>query len=251
MKRTICILVIVAVIGLIGCASTGQSAATKIDEDVHLYTLESQSVITLAPYIKILSIDGSDYNGQGTGWGDNIISPGEHTLSVQYNTGSVFSDNMLISFTFEPGKLYDIYYEITGGNNYSRIIGTIKFFIVERDRKKEVKYLAFSETNPHYLEGTWAYSKSYPFEDIEITFNNNRFTTASFNRVSKNKSLTEGLYFFDENTIILYYEKIRGRDDLQKNILYYELKNGILSIKSGGNVAIVTAGGLKGEYNKK
>lgn len=253
MKRTICIWIIVVAIGLIGCASIGKNAVIKNAEDLHLYTLPSQSVIVLAPYINIRSMDGSDYRGQRTEWGDNIIPPGEHTLLVQYDTGSAISEAIFISFVFEPEKWYDIYYEITDAeeNKNSRIIGKIQFFIVERDREKEVKYLAFSEINPHYLEGTWSVSKSYPFEDIEITFNNNRFTTASVNRVSKIKSLTEGVYFFDENTIILYYEKIREEDVFQKNILHYELKGGILSIKSGGNAATITAGGLKGEYNKK
>jgi hypothetical protein len=206
------------------------------------------------------SLDRSPYfKYERTSWGALVIPPGRHIFDVKYSSGQGYSDIVTVEFTFKPGKAYRLYYNAERNEKRHGIIGTIQFFIEEKlqsDNEKE--YLAFSGENPHYLEGVWFYSRNYPWEDITITFGgNNRFNTSSFNRRSKKTYTTEGVYFFNNDTIILYYENRQKKDfieaqppSVEKEILSYELTNGILRIISGGKAAIVTAGGLKGEYTK-
>jgi hypothetical protein len=251
LKLIFCLLTI----SFIGCAAVNESVKTA--ERVNLYTSETESVLLLEPGAYIQEIQyAADFSVKTvdvrkTGWGEIILPPGGHTLQVQYASGNTYSEPILMSSVFSPGKRYRLYYTI-----YSEVTrdskGAMRFFIEERLlNDDELDYLAFSRENPHYLEGVWAFSKSYPYEDMEITFEKNRFRTATFNRVSEIRSVTEGIYFFNEDTVILYYEKLQEKDVPQRDILFYELKDGILYVKSGGNAAVITIGGLEGEYTKR
>jgi hypothetical protein len=210
----------------------------------------------------------------------NIVTDPQGRRGTQTTTYQVKSEPIPLSFTFDEGKYYYLDYEITRGaaifdsSTIQFSIAEIKEPALHEEARKGLadyeanyiaavenyqtsveklnNFLAFSKANPHYIQGAWTYSRSYPWEDIEITFGaDNRFVTASFNRMSKNQFTTEGVYHFNENIIILNYEKQQGENVSQKEIINYELKDGILYIKSGGNAAIVTAGGLKGNYEKK
>jgi hypothetical protein len=259
MKKQNMFFALMVFIFLISCVSAGQKADIKIAEEVklHEYISETESFLIVEPFIHIISMGTYQYKAQLTGWGDHIIPPGLNIFGVQFFSDIIYSEPTMISYSFEPGKTYRLYYVADQNEKQSwgsKNIGTIQFFIEERNidsSVKEAAYLVFSKANPDYLEGTWTYSKKYPFEDYEIKFLKKRFFTRAFNRVSKKEVIMEGDYFFNENTIILYCEMRNKKSFFQKEILNYELKNGILYIESGGNAASDTAGGMKGEYNKK
>ena len=174
-------------------------------------------------------------------------------------------------FTFEAGKHYSLEYEIEkGATIFSN--KTVHFSIVElkdsarlAEIEKELsrnkaaheaalakknEFLAFAKANPHYVDGTWAYSNGYPPIDTEIIFSENRFKMVTYNRMLKFTIITEGSYFFNENIMFLSYEKNNDKEYTAKETIYYELTGNVLNIitiKSGQTVLRY----VKGQYMKQ
>jgi hypothetical protein len=271
------VVIFVFIIGCVSTTNTGQDSILKEAEGIDLYhPFETQSFLAVSPDITILKMDNLQYYSQTTGWGDHVISSGHHFLSVQYFEGDYISDLVTISYIFESGKSYKLQYSIIQEVKFGQK-GEIQFFIEENlQNDMEIEnyhtlikeYLVFSEANPHNLEGTWAYSIKHNliyFTDVEITFDdNNRFNTTSFERAARKNTLTltEGQYYFNDNTIILYCEKqqnVTTRTGQQqeevflKEILHYEKEGGTLNIKSGGSFLLppFVSGDIKGNYTKR
>jgi hypothetical protein len=282
MKVKTAILIMSVLVFITGCASTVgtvQDSTLKEVKDIDLYhSFETQSFLTVSPHIFIQKIDNSKYYSQITSWGEHVIPSGYHSLSIQYGEGIYDSNLVSISHMFESGKSYKLQYNITKEVGWGQK-GEVAFFIVENiQNDTEIdnyhtlikNYLAFSEKNPLYLEGTWTYSIKHNlvyFTDVEITFDgNNRFTATSFERVAKKNTLviTKGRYYFNDNTIILYCEKQQniatqtGQEQEEvfwKEILHYKMEGGTLNIKSGGSFLLplphFKSGNIKGNYTKK
>lgn len=260
---------LVMVFFFVGCATTLGKAAIKnvesIDFDLDLSISGEDYGFLWQKDLTIRSIDGKQDGNR------LIFTPGQHRLEVQYIRGTstagggymqTQSDVVPILFNVEKGKTYFLNYEIINNRiNFNITEGLTDPHGLEQIEKTKAElnnkiqklkeYLVFSKKSPTYLVGTWYYENNYPPFNNTIIFQNDRFTITSFNRWGKSEMVTTGKYIFDNETIILFYEKKQGENISDKEILYYELKNNFLNILNAPqSVAILTIGSLKGQYHK-
>jgi hypothetical protein len=195
--------------------------------------------------------------------GNRFISAGYYRFNVQYREGHRYSDIVTMHYDFEPGKSYYVDYKISEANisNSKNSIGLIRFFVKEvtdfdidpfakakTDKEYLTEYLKFSELNPNYLEGTWKFEKNFPQLGVDLTFADNRFTVVLLRGMLNQKTIAEGRYYFNEETIILIYEKKQNRLFNSREAIYYGLNNDVLNIKKWRYGIDIN---LKGEYFKK
>jgi hypothetical protein len=231
-----------------GCATIDEENADNID----FYGFDPEIPVEQYCYIKtptsplsILSIDGEKIHG-------GFITPGYHIINVRYVAYS--SADFTLQQNFEAEKSYTIGYTTSDENKYDNKY-TVTVFVqeitdsAENEFEKLKAFLVFSKINPTYLEGTWAISNGMPAIDTKISFAENRFTMLTYNRMLKFTINTEGRYYFNENIIILNYEKYDGKENNMRESIYYKLTGNTLnfiSIKSGQAVVRY----VKGQYNK-
>ena len=250
--KIVCVLIVVFI--LFACASAPQKAAIKETESIDFSAatdtspenIDSLCYIGAETNIKIINLDGNSLNNDWL-----IVDPGHHLLTIQYKASGVNIDPVKLACNFEEGKYYFIGYEIDKIIRHDVISGasshyatTIRFSITESNKpelQEEARkrlairkaFLAFSNENPDYLEGTWTYSKRYPPVDTKIEFSKNSFLITGYNIWSKRTSKTEGKYFFNENTIVLLITKQDNKNVDKTETIYYELNNGVLNINGG------------------
>jgi hypothetical protein len=108
-----------------------------------------------------------------------------------------------------------------------------------------------SEIDPDTIAGTWYYENDYPPFTNTIRFENGRFSIKSFNRWGKSETITSGSYSLANETITLFYKKKADKNFSSTEILYYKLEHEVLNVlKAPQSAAILTAGTLKGRYDK-
>ncbi|MDR1460526.1 MAG: hypothetical protein LBI78_02650 [Campylobacteraceae bacterium] len=259
---------------LIGCATVGQKAEINYVKSIPVLLntevpLEKRCYIATKEYSYIFAINDVDRPRDAIHRNEMVtLISGMHQLTVQYNDGDRTSSLLRVVFNFEEGQNYYLNYEITDSEGFFSP-DSIRFFITKLTDEKTLEnsdnskiaalasiekvkaYLAFSDANPTYLAGTWYYENSYPPFNNKITFQNDRFTITSFNRWRKFETITSGRYVFNNETIVMVYEKKQDKDFFAREVLYYELENEFLNILDAPqSAAILTVGSLKGKYHK-
>jgi hypothetical protein len=283
-----------AAFSLIGCATTPEKSAIKEAEDIDFDPVPPQPVGDIEKLCYIISKEHSwifTVSGVDRPLADIrrnelvIVTPGRHQLIVQYIEGNRSSGPVSILFDFEEGENYYLNYEITKSEKLFSP-ASIQFFITELtdqglleriDNSKmtaladyEANYIAavenyqtsveklnnflvFSQANPAWLEGVWDRQKA-PGKPMQLTFKGDRVT---FSRTTDFKLFTyiyEGHYYFNEDTIIVYFENMSVNGGEPKNypqpskyVWHYELKNGGLNILKA---PWLDADSLDGPYRK-
>ena len=223
-------------LSFMSCASSPQKAAVNYAKSVNFnfdsgIDTDSLCAIVCKKNAFILAIDGFYYDKKA-------VLPGTHHLVFFYISGSQRSDYVNLVFVFEKGKHYYLDYEILKGNEIQFTIKELNdpnlfqeaqeiLDIVKSGLEKQKSYLAFSKANPAHLEGLW------DFHGFNIAFDKDRYDF-TVNTFAENYT-SDGRYFFDEKTIVLFVRK-DSRADYQglKKIWYYEFKNDTLYITGEG-----------------
>jgi hypothetical protein len=259
---------------LIGCTTVRQKAEIDYVKSIPVFfntevPLEERCYIATKEYSYIFAINDVDRPRDAIHRNEMVtLIPGIHQLTVQYNDGNKISDMLRVVFNFEEGQNYYLDYEITELEGLFSP-DSIRFFLTKLTDERVLEepddgkiaalasiekvkaYLAFSDANPAHVAGTWYYENSYPPFNNKITFQKDRFTITSFNRWGKSETITSGRYVFNNETIILIYEKKQDKDFFAREVLYYELENEFLNILDAPqSAAILTVGSLKGKYHK-
>jgi hypothetical protein len=135
MKR-VCLFFCVLSLFFFGCLSSGPLVTTLRDPSI---PKEKHSVLTLAPTMRDVRIDGTGVGGSGdSGWGGKypmvLLPEGEHRITAQYQrvtsstywdgsstTTTSFAGDMSVAHVFKPGRFY-LLYAVFEGNNVSLMI---------------------------------------------------------------------------------------------------------------------------------
>ena len=242
MKKNILffILPIILIVIFTGCVTTKQNIpvqnANRIFPDADPeFPSDQYCFLRVQNMVNLQAINNNNYHSVN-GSGYIFVPPGNHLLNVRF-TGGVGS-NVNFTYLFERGKSYLLDYT-TYRENPKDTKFYVKFFVnevndpiadIEFEKRRNLleeqkKYLVFSKTNPKYLDGTWVTTSSIPPMDTQITFSGNKFVMNAYNRLGKIRIDAEGVYLYDENTIILFYKEIEGMVFSIKEAIYYEFKN--------------------------
>jgi hypothetical protein len=106
-------------------------------------------------------------------------------------------------------------------------------------------FLVFSEANPNYLEGIWNGTFT-PMKPVQLTFTGNRIKFYRNYSIGPDL-LMEGRFYFNEETIVVFFDK-KPVTEKAKQVWYYKLTGNTLNI-----INAPLSGGLdsiKGQYQK-
>lgn len=126
MKR-VCLLFCCLSLFFFGCLSSGPLVTTLRDPSI---PKEKHSVLTLAPTMQNVRVDGTGVWGSGgSGYPMVLLPEGEHRIVAQYynvtwngsSTTTSYTGDMSIAHAFKPGRFY-LLYLVGEGNSVSLMI---------------------------------------------------------------------------------------------------------------------------------